>query len=47
MIGEEQINKMKKGGFIINASRGNVINEVALIQDLITSDVAGVALDFF
>jgi len=47
LIGNDEFSKMKDGVRIVNASRGGVINEDALISALNTSKVAGAALDVF
>ncbi len=45
MFGREQFSKMKKGAFFINTSRGEVIDENALITAIKQGHLAGVALD--
>jgi D-3-phosphoglycerate dehydrogenase len=47
VITEAEIKKMKKGVMLINASRGGVINEDALLAALNTGHVAHAALDVF
>ncbi|MBT8323887.1 MAG: D-2-hydroxyacid dehydrogenase [Winogradskyella sp.] len=47
VIGAEQFNKMKDGVGIINAARGGVIDEVALISALETGKVSFAGLDTF
>jgi D-3-phosphoglycerate dehydrogenase len=47
MIDEEQFNLMKDGVRIINAARGPIINEEALLGALKSGKVAGAALDVF
>ncbi|WP_204502032.1 2-hydroxyacid dehydrogenase [Aquibacillus albus] len=47
LIGEKEFNKMKKDAFFINASRGPVVNEKALIQALKEKKIAGAGLDVF
>jgi len=47
LIGEGAFRKMKKGVFIINAARGGIINEDALLDALNRGDVQGAALDVF
>ena len=38
---------MKKGSFIVNASRGEVIDEIALAQALRDGRIGGAAMDVF
>ncbi|MCF6092409.1 C-terminal binding protein [Microaerobacter geothermalis] len=45
MIGRRQFDLMKKGTFIINTSRGPVIDEGALIEALENKKIAGAGLD--
>lgn len=47
MIDEEAINKMKKGVLLINAARGGIIDEQALVKGLETEKIGGVALDVY
>lgn len=47
MIGRDEIAKMKNGVYIINTSRGAVIDENALFEALKTGKVAGAALDVY
>lgn len=47
LIGETEITKMKKGVCLVNASRGGVIDENALISALNNKHVAHAALDVF
>lgn len=47
LIGEHEINMMKKGAFIINVSRGGVIDEKALYNALKIGQLSGAALDVF
>lgn len=47
MIGASQLSKMKKGSFLINASRGSVIDIDALVAALKAEHLAGCALDVF
>src|SRR5699024_12245410 len=39
-IGAKQFKKMKKSAFLINCSRGEVINEQELINALLTNEIA-------
>ena len=43
----EQFQKMKKTAMFINAGRGQVVNEQALIDALEAGDIAGAGLDVF
>lgn len=47
MIGAEQFEAMKDGVGIINAARGGVVDEVALIDALDSGKVAFAGLDVF
>jgi phosphoglycerate dehydrogenase-like enzyme len=47
MIGEEQLAHMKAGSFIVNTSRGGVIDEDALYRAITSGHIAGAALDVF
>ncbi len=46
-IGEEQITLMKPTAYLINASRGKVVDEEALIRALESGEIAGAGLDVF
>lgn len=45
MIGEKQLNMMKPTAFLINTSRGPVVDLKALVKALIMKKIAGAALD--
>jgi D-3-phosphoglycerate dehydrogenase len=45
LIGAEQLALMKSDAFLINLSRGNLIDESALVRALDTRQIAGAALD--
>ncbi|RDW22154.1 hydroxyacid dehydrogenase [Oceanobacillus arenosus] len=45
IVGEEQFKWMKKEAFIINTSRGPIIDEKALIHALVNNEIAGAGLD--
>jgi len=45
LMGEEQFRKMKRGAFFINVSRGNLVDEAALVRALDSGRIAGCALD--
>jgi len=47
LIDENKFRKMKDGVFIVNTSRGPIIDEKALIQNLKTNKIAGCALDVY
>lgn len=47
MLNEESFNQMKKGVYIINTSRGKVIDTTSLIKSLKNGHVKGVALDTY
>ncbi len=47
LIGAAALRRMKKGAYLINASRGPVVDEAALIQALQEGHLAGAALDVF
>ena len=47
LIGEAEFKLMKDGVFLINAARGGVIDENALLQALNTDKVAGAGIDVF
>jgi len=47
LIGASELAKMKDGVFLLNAARGGVINEEALLEALESGKVAGAGLDVF
>ena len=47
LIDGDAISKMKAGAFVVNVSRGGVIDEEALAQALVNGHLAGAALDVF
>jgi D-3-phosphoglycerate dehydrogenase len=47
MIGAREMAKMKDGVILINAARGGIINEEALLEGLKSGKVAGAAIDVY
>lgn len=47
LIGREELRLMKKSAFLINASRGPVVDERALVEALRSGTIAGAGLDVF
>jgi len=47
IIGAEEISKMKDGAFLINTSRGSVVDEEALLEALKSGKLSGAALDVY
>lgn len=47
MIGEKEFSQMKNGSYLINASRGSVVDIPALVNAMKTGKVAGAALDVY
>ena len=47
LIGPTQLAQMKRGAFLINLSRGGIVDEAALVQSLRQRQLAGAALDVF
>jgi D-3-phosphoglycerate dehydrogenase / 2-oxoglutarate reductase len=47
MIGQQQFEQMKTGSYLINASRGSVVDIPALIEAMRSGKVAGAALDVY
>jgi D-3-phosphoglycerate dehydrogenase len=47
IIGAEEISKMRDGAFLINTSRGGVVDEEALLEALRSGKLGGAALDVF
>lgn len=47
MIGAEELSKMKDGSYLINASRGSVVDIPALIDASRSGKIAGAALDVY
>jgi glyoxylate reductase len=47
LIGQDEFQKMKSTAFLINTSRGPVVDEEALVQALTNHDIAGAGLDVY
>jgi len=47
LINEDRLDSMKKGAFLVNASRGGLVDEEALYHCLHNGHIAGAALDCF
>jgi len=47
MLGAERLRLMKKGSYLINTSRGSVVDETALIEALKSGHLAGAGLDVY
>lgn len=47
MIGKAQFENMKDGSYLINASRGSVVDIPALVQAMRSGKIAGAALDVY
>ncbi len=47
VIGSKEIQKMKKGAWLVNLSRGGSIDEKALYDAILSGNISGAALDVF
>lgn len=47
IIGREEFGLMKQGSFILNLSRGGIVDEAALCEALASGKIAGAAIDTF
>jgi phosphoglycerate dehydrogenase-like enzyme len=47
MIGEQELGRMKSGAILINAARGGIVDEAALVQCLTSGHLGGAAVDVY
>ena len=47
MIGTKELQKMKQGSYLLNASRGSVVNLEALAEAMTNKHIAGAAIDVY
>jgi gluconate 2-dehydrogenase len=47
LIGTPQLKAMKRSAFLINASRGQIVDEAALVEALKDGTIAGAGLDVY
>ena len=47
MIGRDALSRMKRGAYLINTSRGGIVDEVALYDALTSNHIAAAALDVY
>ncbi len=47
LIGKNEFSLMKKSAYLVNTSRGDVVDEIALMEALRSNIIAGAALDVF
>ena len=45
LIGAEELRRMKSSAYLINVTRGGIVDEVALVQALESGEIAGAGLD--
>lgn len=45
MLGREEFSHIKKGAFLLNTARGEILDEDALLEGLVTGRLAGAAID--
>ncbi|MFH1846183.1 MAG: phosphoglycerate dehydrogenase [Candidatus Omnitrophota bacterium] len=47
LVGEKELNVMKKGSWLVNVSRGGIVDETALYTSLKSGHLSGAAIDVF
>lgn len=47
LVGADALKRMKQSAFVVNASRGGVVDEPALASALLAGEIAGAALDVY
>jgi D-3-phosphoglycerate dehydrogenase len=47
LIGKDELAKMKPSAYLLNTSRGGIVDEQALFEALSNNKIAGAALDVF
>lgn len=47
MLGENELGQMKAGAILINAARGGIVDEAALVQQLANGHLGGAAVDVY
>jgi len=47
MVGERELNMMKKTAYLVNTSRGDLVDEAALLKVLREKRIAGAAIDVY
>ena len=45
LIGREELSRMRQGSFLVNAARGDLVDEAALREAIVSGHLAGAALD--
>lgn len=47
LIGNQELKRMKEGSFIVNASRGGLLDEQSLYESILSGHIKGAAIDCF